>query len=147
MRSWGTEMNAPRAGAAPPIAAAALRERLKKERIVEVCGVVFRVRRVPLMFLGGESEDFWAVAREGKDALAKRISALIANPRLPQFRRILLYGVVEPKLCVGDEDQAAVPVDQVLGDYALAVGLYVEIVNLSLESIPKQEGEGAPPRG
>lgn len=123
-----------------PIAAAALRERLKKERAVEVCGVVFRVRRVPLMFLGDESEDFWAVAREGKDALAKRINALIANPKLPQFRRILLYGVVEPRLCVADEEPGAVPVDQVLGDYALAVGLYVEIVNLTLEAIPKQEG-------
>lgn len=122
------------------IAAAALRERLKKERAVEVCGAVFRVRRVPLMFLGDESEDFWALAREGKDALAKRINALIANPKLPQFRRILLYGVVEPRLCVADEEPGAVPVDQVLGDYALAVGLYVEIVNLTLEAIPKQEG-------
>lgn len=123
-----------------PIAAAALRERLKKERVVEVCGTAFRIRRAPLMFLGDESEDFWALAREGKDALANRMNALIANPKLPQFRRILLYGVVEPRLCVADEDPAAVPVDQVLGDYALAVGLYVEIVNLTLESISKQEG-------
>lgn len=122
-----------------PIAATALRERLKKERVVEVCCAAFRIRRVPLMFLGDESEDFWSLAREGKEALAKRINALIANPKLPQFRRILLYGVVEPKLSVGDEE-GAVPVDQVLGDYALAVGLYVEIVNLTLEAIPKQEG-------
>lgn len=122
-----------------PIAAAALRERLKKERVVEVCGAAFRIRRVPLMFLGDESEDFWSLAREGKEALAKRLSALVANPKLPQFRRILLYGVVEPRLSVADEE-GAVPVDQVLGDYALAVGLYVEIVNLTLEAIPKQEG-------
>lgn len=132
-------MNAPRAGAASPIAADELREKLKKERTVSVCGSVFRVRRAPLMFLGDESEDFWALAREGKDALAKRINALIANPKLPQFRRILLYGVVEPRLCVNDDEQGAVPVDHILGDYALAVGLYVEIVNLTLESIPQPE--------
>ncbi len=123
-----------------PISAAALREKLKKERHVQVCGTAFRIRRVPLMFLGDENEDFWTLAREGKETLAKRINALIANPKLPQFRRILLYGVVEPKLCVTDDEPGAVPVDQVLGDYALAVGLYVEIVNLTLEAIPKQEG-------
>lgn len=123
-----------------PISPAALRDRLKKERVIEVCGATFRIRRVPLMFLGDESEDFWALAREGKEALAKRINALIANPKLPQFRRILLYGVIEPKLCVADDEAGAVPVDQVLGDYGLAVGLYVEIVNLTLEAIPKQEG-------
>lgn len=122
-----------------PIAAAELREKLKKERTVEVCGSLFRIRRAPLMFLGDENEDFWALARQGKDALAKRINALIANPKLPQFRRILLYGVVEPRLCVADDEAGAVPVDQVLGDYAMAVGLYVEIVNLTLESIPQPE--------
>jgi len=130
-----------------PITAAELREKLKKERTVEVCGTAFRVRRAPLLFLGDEGEDFWALARQGKEALSQRIGELVANPKLPQFRRILLYGVVEPRLCVGEDEEDAVPVDQVLSDYALAVGLYVEIINLTLESIPKQEGEGAPPRG
>ncbi|MEK7743357.1 MAG: hypothetical protein AAB578_03130, partial [Elusimicrobiota bacterium] len=60
-----------------PIAAAALREKLKKERLVDVSGTAFRIRRVPLMFLGDEGDDFWALAREGKDALVGRINALI----------------------------------------------------------------------
>ena len=122
-----------------PISAAELRERLKRERSVEVCGAAFVIRRVPLLFLGDETDDFWRLAREGKEALAQRINEIIANPRLPQFRRVLLYGVVAPALGVSDEDKDAVPVDQVLADYPLAVGLYVEIINLTLESIPKQE--------
>ncbi|MFA5138329.1 MAG: hypothetical protein WC728_03770 [Elusimicrobiota bacterium] len=122
-----------------PISAAELREWLKKERTVEVCGAAFKIRRVPLLFLGDESDDFWELSRQGKDALTQRINALIANPKLPQFRRVMLYGIVEPRLGVGEDEKDAVPVDQVLADYSLAVGLYVEIINLTLESIPKQE--------
>ena len=115
-----------------------LRERLRKERTVEVCGSAFRVRRVPLLFLGNESDDFWSLARQGKEALSKRVSELVANPKLPQFRRILLYGVVTPRIGVGEDDKDAVPVDEVLAEYPLAVGLYVEIIKLTLESIPKE---------
>jgi hypothetical protein len=122
------------------VTAAALREKLKREKSVVVCGVVFGIRRVPLLFLGDDGEDFWTLARQGKEALAQRINALIANPKLPQFRRILLYGVTSPRLCVADDDKDAVPVDELLGDYAMAVGLYVEIINLTLDSIPKPEG-------
>lgn len=121
-----------------PVNAKDLRERLRKERTVEVCGSAFRVRRVPLLFLGDESDDFWSLARQGKDALSKRVGELVANPKLPQFRRILLYGVVTPRLGVGEDDKDAVPVDEVLAEYPLAVGLYVEIINLTLESIPKE---------
>lgn len=121
------------------VSAAELRERLKKEKTVEVCGSFFRIRRVPLLFLGEEGDDFWALARQGKDALAQRLNALIANPKLPQFRRILLYGVVSPRLGVNEEEKDSVPVDSILAEYPLAVGLYVEIINLTLESIPKSE--------
>ncbi len=120
------------------ITATELREKLRKERTVAVCGSTFRIRRVPLMSLGDESDDFWALAREGKEAISKRLSELIANPKLPQFRRMLLFGVIEPRLSVGEDDKDAVPVDSLLADYPLAVGLYVEIVNLTLESIPKE---------
>ncbi len=121
-----------------PISVAELREKLRKERTVEVCGSAFRIQRVPLLFLGDENDDFWALAREGKEAISKRLSELIANPKLPQFRRILLCGVIEPRLSPGEDEKDAVPVDSVLADYPLAVGLYVEIVNLTLESIPKE---------
>ena len=121
-----------------PVSAAELKDRLKKEKTVEVCGLAFRIRRVPLLFLGDETADFWSLARQGKDALAKRMNELIANPRLPQFRRVLLYGVLAPKICVGDEDKAAVPVDDILSEYPLAVGLYVEIINFTLDSITKE---------
>ncbi|OGS08250.1 MAG: hypothetical protein A2270_10490 [Elusimicrobia bacterium RIFOXYA12_FULL_51_18] len=121
-----------------PVSAAELKEKLKKEKTIEVCGLAFRIRRVPLLFLGDETADFWSIARQGKDALAKRINELIANPKLPQFRRVLLYGVISPKICVGDEDKDAVPVDAILSEYSLAVGLYVEIINFTLDSITKE---------
>ncbi|HOX22202.1 MAG TPA: hypothetical protein PLL10_01960 [Elusimicrobiales bacterium] len=120
------------------ITATELKTRLNREKTVEVCGLMFRIRRVPLLFLGDENADFWSIARQGKEALAKRINELIANPKLPQFRRVLLYGVISPKICVGDEDKEAVPVDAVLSEYSLAVGLYVEIINFTLDSIPKE---------
>lgn len=122
-----------------PMTAKDLRERLRKERTVEVCGSAFRVRRVPLLFLGDESDDFWSLARQGREPLSKRVSELMANPKLPQFRRILLYGVVAPRLGVAEDDKDAVPVDEVLAEYPLAVGLYVEIIKLTLESIPKED--------
>jgi len=121
-----------------PVSASELKERLKREKTVEVCGIAFKIRRVPLLFLGDESADFWSMAREGKEALAKRMNELIANPKLPQFRRVLLYGVLSPKLGVGDGDSDAVPVDAILSEYPLAVGLYVEIINFTLDSIPKE---------
>jgi len=121
-----------------PVSANELKERLKREKTVEVCGIAFKIRRVPLLFLGDESADFWSMAREGKEALAKRMNELIANPKLPQFRRVLLYGVISPKIGVGDGDSDAVPVDAILSEYPLAVGLYVEIINFTLDSIPKE---------
>lgn len=121
-----------------PISASELKEHLRREKTVEVCGIAFKIRRVPLLFLGDESADFWSMAREGKEALAKRMNELIANPKLPQFRRVLLYGVIAPALGVGDGDSDAVPVDAILSEYPLAVGLYVEIINFTLDSIPKE---------
>lgn len=117
------------------ISANELKARLKKEKTVEVCGAVFRIRRVPLLFLGDENADFWSLAREGKEALARRIKELISNPKLPQFRRVLLYGVIAPKIGVGDGDSDAVPVDAILAEYPLAIGLFVEIINFTLDSI------------
>ena len=122
-----------------PVTASELRERLKKEQVIEVEGLAFRIRRAPLLFLGDETEDFWSLARQGQEAIAKRVSALIANPKLPQFRRILLYGVIEPRLGMDLGDKDAVPVDEVLADYPLAVGLYVAIIHLTLDSIVRKE--------
>lgn len=120
------------------ISSSELKQKLKKEKTVQVCGMFFKIRRVPLLFLDDENADFWNMARQGKDALAKRINELIANPKLPQFRRVLLYGVLSPRLGVGEGDNDAVPVDAVLSEYPLAIGLYVEIINLTLDSIPKE---------
>ena len=122
------------------ITAKELTEQLRKEKTVSVCSMTFRIKCAPLMFLGDETDDFWALARQGKEALATRINELIANPKLPQFRRILLNGVVSPRLSIMEGEQDAVPVDLLLGDYALAVGLYVEIIHFTLDSIPKPEG-------
>ena len=95
----------------------------------------FRIRCAPLMFLGDESDDFWAIARQGKEALSARIQQLIQNPKLPQFRRVLLNGIAAPRISALDGEGEAVSVDTLLSDYALSVGLYVEIVRFTLESI------------
>ena len=121
------------------ITAKELTERLRQEKTVSVCSMTFRIKCAPLMFLGDETDDFWALARQGKEALAKRINELIANPKLPQFRRILLNGIVSPRLSIMDGEQDAVPVDLLLSDYELAVGLYVEIIHFTLDSIPKPD--------
>lgn len=120
------------------ISADELKSHLKKEKLVQVCGYNFKIRRVPLLFLEDEKNDFWSLLRQGKDALTKQIEQLISNPKLPQFRRVLLYGVVEPKIGVGEGENDAVPVDYILSEYPLAVGLYVEIINFTLDSIPKE---------
>jgi hypothetical protein len=122
------------------ITAKELNERLRKEKTVGVRGMTFRIKCAPLMFLGDETDDFWELARQGKEALAKRIKELISNPKLPQFRRILLNGIVSPRISIIEGEQDAVPVDLLLGDYALAVSLYVEIIHFTLDSIPKPEG-------
>ncbi len=120
------------------ISANELKQRLKREKIVNVCGINFRIRRVPLLFLGDEENDFWSIARQGKDALTKRLNELISNPKLPQFRRVLVHGVIEPKLGIGEGDNDVVCVDYILSDYSLAVGLYIEIINFTLDSITKE---------
>jgi hypothetical protein len=121
-----------------PITARELNNRLRKEKSVEVCGMAFRIRCAPLMFLGDETDDFWAIARQGKEALSERIQELIANPKLPQFRRVLMNGIVSPKISVLECDGEFVTVDTLLSDYALSVGLYVEIVRFTLEQVPKE---------
>jgi hypothetical protein len=122
-----------------PITARALNNRLKKEKTVVLCGMPLRIRCAPLMFLGDETDDFWAIARQGKEAIQERIQELIENPRLPQFRRVIMNGLVEPKISALDGDPDTVSVDTLLSDYALSVGLYVEIVKFTLESIPTPE--------
>lgn len=121
-----------------PISGRELNNRLKKEKTVEVCGMPFRIRCAPLMFLGDETDDFWAIARQGKEALQERIQDLIKNPRLPQFRRVLMNGIISPKITALEGDGDFVGIDTLLSDYALAVGLYVEIVKFTLEAIPTE---------
>jgi len=120
------------------ITANELKQRLKREKTVSVCGMNFRIRRVPLLFLGDEDNDFWSIARQGKDAITKRINELISNPKLPQFRRVLIHGMIEPKVGIGEGDNDAVPVDYILSDYTLAVGLYIEIINFTLDTITQE---------
>jgi len=125
-----------------PITAAELRARLKQEQTVEINGMAFRIRRVPPLFLAEENEDFWALARSGD--LGKRASEIAASPRLAQFRRILLYGVVEPRLGMGDADPEAVPVDELIAnEFSAATQLYAKIVCFTFERIAR-DGETVP---
>ncbi|MCG3206060.1 MAG: hypothetical protein KCHDKBKB_02786 [Elusimicrobia bacterium] len=115
-----------------PITVEELKNRLKKEKTVRVGDLIFRIRRAPLLLLADENEDLWALARRDKDALSGRIKDLIANPTLPRMKRVLLSGVVSPKLAHQD-DENTVCVDHVLAHHELAAGLFIEIVNFSLE--------------
>jgi len=121
---------------------AELRAKLKQEQTVDINGMAFRIRRVPPLFLADEGEDFWALARAGD--LGKRAAEIAASPRLAQFRRILLYGVVQPRLGMGDDDPEAVPVDELIANaFPTATQLYAGIVRFTFERIAR-DGEAAP---
>jgi hypothetical protein len=114
-----------------PVSAKDLKDKLKKEKTVLVSGTCFQIRRAPLLLLADENEDLWSLARQDKEALSGRIKDLIANPTLPRMRRILLAGVIQPRLSDQD-DENTVCVDDVLAHHELAAGLFIEIVNFSL---------------
>lgn len=115
-----------------PITVEELRNKLKKERTAQVCGMIFRIRRAPLLLLSDENEDLWALARRDREALSGRIKDLIANPTLPRMKRVLLSGVVSPRLSHQDEGNA-VCVDHILAHHELAAGLFIEIINFSFD--------------
>lgn len=115
------------------ISANALREKLKKEKVVEINKMAFRIRKIPLLLLAEESDDLWELARQGQEVLTQKIKALLASPTLPRMHRILLKGVVQPRLTEIDAEEA-VDVDLVLSDYQLSSSLYIHIINFSLET-------------
>lgn len=116
-----------------PVSAKDLKERLKKSKTVVVAGNCFEIRCAPLLLLAEENEDLWTLARRDKEALSGRIKDLVANPTLPRMRRILLAGVVQPRLSDRDEEDA-VCIDDVLAHHELSAGLFIEVVNFSLTS-------------
>ncbi len=116
-----------------PVSAKELKERIRKERTFEVSGMAFRIRKVPLLLLADESDDLWELARQGAEALSQRIKALVSSPSLPRLRRILLAGVIQPRLSAQEEEDA-VCVDMLLSDYPLSTGLFIEVLNFSLET-------------
>ncbi len=109
-----------------------LKEKLRKEKTVHVGGMAFRIRKVPLLLLTEDSDNLWDLARQGQDALAQKVKAMIASPSLSSMRRVLLSGIVEPKISTVDED-SSVCVDTMLADYSLSATLFAEIVIFSLE--------------
>ena len=115
-----------------PVSVKELKERLKKEKTIEICGMNFRIRQVPLLLLAEESENLWAVARESRDVLTGRIKDMVANPTLSRMRRILLSGVIQPHLA-NQDDEDAVSVDLILTNHELSTGLFIEIINFSFE--------------
>ncbi len=114
------------------VSAKDLKERLKKERTVSVCGMNFRIRQIPLLLLSEASDELWAAARESRESLTGRIKDMVANPTLPRMRRILLAGVVNPHLSQ-DDSEDSVSVDLILTNHELSAGLFIEIVNFSFE--------------
>jgi hypothetical protein len=123
-----------------PVSVEELKNRLKKEKTVQVCDLIFRIRKAPLLLLADENEDLWALARQERETLSGRIKDLIANPTLPRMKRVLLSGVASPRLAYQD-DENAVCVDHILAHHELAAGLFIEIINFSLES-PETTKEG-----
>src|SRR5262245_28601453 len=118
-----------------PVSVKDLKDRLKKEKSVFVCGMTFQIRRAPLLLLAEENEDLWTLARQDKEALSGRIKDMVANPTLPRMRRILLAGVASPRLA-DQEEEEAVCIDDVLAHHELSAGLFIEIINFSLEPSP-----------
>lgn len=123
-----------------PVSVEELKTKLKKEKTVQVCDLIFRIRRAPLLLLADENEDLWALARRDREALSGRIKDLIATPTLPRMKRVLLSGVASPRLAYQD-DENAVCVDHILAHHELAAGLFIEIINFSLEP-PETTKEG-----
>jgi len=115
-----------------PITAKDLKERLKKEKTVLVCGMNFHIRQVPLLLLSDVSEELWALARESRESLTGRIKDMVANPTLPRMRRILLAGVAGPRLSQ-DDSEDSVSVDLILTNHELSAGLFIEIINFSFD--------------
>ncbi len=79
------------------------------------------------------ARSFTELARQGQEALTQKIKTLLASPTLPRMHRILLKGVVQPRLTEMDAEDA-VDVDLVLSDYQLSSSLYIHIINFSLET-------------
>lgn len=122
-----------------PISVEELKNKLKKEKTVRVCDLIFRIRRAPLLLLADENEDLWALARQNGNALSGRIKDLIASPTLYRMKRVLFAGVVSPRLAYQDEPDA-VCIDHLLAHHELAAGLFIEIVTFSLEAPFTKEG-------
>jgi len=115
-----------------PITAKELKERLKRLKIVEVKGMAFTIRKVSLLLLLDDPAQIWDWARQGQDALGEKIKALLQNPTLPTMRRVIVTGVLEPRVIEKEADEDSVPIDLILADHELSAGLFIEIVNLSL---------------
>ncbi|MBI4396713.1 MAG: hypothetical protein HY548_06435 [Elusimicrobia bacterium] len=115
------------------VSAKELTEKLKKEKVVEVGGLAFRIQKVPLLLLTEDSqEDLWALARQGTEVLADRIKALATSPNLSTLRRVLLAGVLDPRFSPV-EGENTVPIDFILADYVISTGLFIEILQFSLQ--------------
>ena len=117
---------------ATPISAGELRERLKREKTVEVKGMTFSVRKVSLLLLVDDPGQIWEWARAGQDVLSEKIKGLLQSPALPAMRRVLLAGVAQPQLSESTTDDEVVPVDLLLAHQDVAAALFIEIINLSL---------------
>lgn len=115
-----------------PISAAELRERLKQEKAVEVKGMAFLIRKVSLLLLADDPTRIWEWARAGENVLREKIKELLKNPTAPMMQRVILKGVLDPKIAEGATDANAVPIDLILASHDLSAGLFIEIVNLSL---------------
>ena len=115
-----------------PISAAELRDRLKQERMVEVKGMAFLIRKVSLLLLADDPARIWEWARAGEDVLKEKIKELLKNPTTPMMQRVILKGVLEPRITEAGGDANAVAIDLVLASHELSAGLFIEIVNLSL---------------
>lgn len=110
-----------------------LKEKLSREKVVEIAGDAFRIKKIPLLLLADDAAGIWDQARKDREELVRQIHSLVSHPSLPMLKRVLLAGLVEPK-CSDSESDDAVPVDLILAHHEISVGLFIEIVNFSLEA-------------
>lgn len=125
MRSVPTDMT-------NPISAKELKEKIGRRKLVNIAGFNFLIQKVPLLLLSEDVNSLWDEARMGHEQLTQIVKSLISHPTLPMLKRMLLAGVAEPKFSDVESDDT-VPIDLALSNHELSVGLFIEIVNLSLE--------------
>jgi len=128
--------DAPQPEAVKPVLAdaAALKARLATAVQLVVGGALYRVRPVSMLLFVQDPTAMWQAARKDKALLDRMIKDAMANPSMDQLRRVLVSGMVHPRVVAAEsqETPGSIWVDTLLTDYTLATELYLGIARQSI---------------